>query len=369
MQRSKSAFTIVELLVVVAIIALLVGILVPAIGRAIEQAKLTRSESNLSQLSKAQGIYSAEYNDHQVTFINDNFASYGTTGPQAVSGFASQTGIEHPGLILGYGRGAPSEFGIWGYWFPPNPVGWAGNAGVIVPIDFGNKWGAFRYTNVRAFNTYVNGKFYDPTFYAPKDSAVMASVEPLLDHADEFFNAPPDIRPSSYVFSPAAMFSPDVLGLNKSTGKYYTNPFNLKAGFRSPAMGQAIYGNLKTHIMEHHWCQNRKKECNPGLAPGSYDGCEPHYFNAALVSTPRALFFDGHIGAAGVRDSMEATKRMTVQTSDGHGLWSIDTPMGGGFDFWDGDGYFSDYAYDAASTSFHILTTDGIKGRDFIAKQ
>src|SRR5688572_4792419 len=149
---SRNAFTIVELLVVVSIIALLVGILVPAIGKARDQALLTRSENNLSQLGKAQAIYSSEYNDRQVTFINDNFASYGASGAACVAGFAAKTGIEHPGMILGYGRGASGQFGIWGYWFPPNPVGYAGNYQVIVPVDFATKWGAFRYTNVRSFN-------------------------------------------------------------------------------------------------------------------------------------------------------------------------------------------------------------------------
>ena len=50
---------------------------------------------------------------------------------------------------------------------------------------------------------------------------------------------------------------------------------------------------------------------------------------------------------------------MTVQS--GHGLWSRDTPFGA-------DGYFIDDGYDFAATSFHILTTDGIRGRDKIAR-
>lgn len=378
---SSRAFTIIELLVVVSIIALLVGILLPAIGKARDQAQLSRSQANISQLGKAAVIYAAEFADRQVTFINDNFAQYGTSGPAAATNFNTVTGYPHPPLLLGYGRDPTSGVaGTWGYWFPgtPNVNAPAANWEVVTPINFATKFGSFRYVNTKAFNTYLNGRFYDPIFYAPKDSAVMASTEPLFDNPDEFFPALPSgspIRLSSYVLSPAAMFSPDVFGLNKSSGTYFKDPFTaqLTGGFRCPSMSQAAYGNLKTHLMEHHWLQNRRKECNPLLAPGTYDGCEPFYFNLGASSSPVTLFYDGHVGPAGVRDSMEATKRMVTQSAGepgaaNHGLWSKNTPMAGSYDDWGTGGYFSSYAVDYASTSFHILTIDGIRGRDFVGK-
>ena len=70
----KRGFTIVELLVVIAIIALLVSILLPAIGKARDQAKLTQSLTNLSQLGKAHAAYAAEWNDRQLTYIDDNIS-------------------------------------------------------------------------------------------------------------------------------------------------------------------------------------------------------------------------------------------------------------------------------------------------------
>jgi prepilin-type N-terminal cleavage/methylation domain-containing protein len=66
--RTSGGFTLIELLVVIAIIALLIGILLPALGEARRVGKLTICISNQKQLGVATGSYAADYTSRIFSF-------------------------------------------------------------------------------------------------------------------------------------------------------------------------------------------------------------------------------------------------------------------------------------------------------------
>src|SRR4051794_27073454 len=71
-----NAFTLVELLVVIAIIALLIAILLPSLAKARRQARTTSCLSNLRQLGMSFLMYTDT--NHGQSFVYNSWESYGS---------------------------------------------------------------------------------------------------------------------------------------------------------------------------------------------------------------------------------------------------------------------------------------------------
>ncbi len=70
--RTRKAFTLIELLVVISIIALLIALLLPALGNARESARTVQCASQLRQIAIAKFVYAGDYDDrppHTKTWI------------------------------------------------------------------------------------------------------------------------------------------------------------------------------------------------------------------------------------------------------------------------------------------------------------
>jgi prepilin-type processing-associated H-X9-DG protein/prepilin-type N-terminal cleavage/methylation domain-containing protein len=70
--RPSAGFTLVELLVVIGIIAVLMSILLPTLGRVRDQAKTIKCGSNLRQIGTAANTYAGTYNGQLAPWTNLN---------------------------------------------------------------------------------------------------------------------------------------------------------------------------------------------------------------------------------------------------------------------------------------------------------
>jgi len=382
--------------VVVSIIGLLLALLVPAIGKARDSALQTQSLSNLRNLCAACNNYGAAWSDRQMTMLYDDFAQHipritSTCGRD----YYRKTGGCPPSLVVGWGGyssrvcGDLLTKGIWGFWVPCDGGGgdWA-NVLENFPFVMSDTWagykggastGLWRLPNIRNFNQYVGGKFYDKTFYAPKDKVQLDRAAPAFEKGDDFTlicNLTDKWVPSTYSFSPAGLFTPDLFGSRE--GCIALDSVLPPALFRSPSASAAKFPELKTRMIEMWWLQNKEgSEFNPKFAGNG----TPYYFNQCINSAPCTMFYDGHIGISSPGDSMDSNAQVTESNNASGkllkepGLFAYKTldklpgPWGNYGGFFTGpdnkDG--ANFNYDTqVNTSYHVFTVDGILGRDMM---
>src|SRR2546430_2105421 len=121
----RRAFTLVELLVVIGIIAILIGILLPTLSKAREAAKKTVCLSNMRQLSDYLKLYAVGYKDAMpIGFMDQKAFSYLMNWHNANGTKVSQMGllsearlVKDPKVFF-----CPSENGTE-FSYQPNPPG------------------------------------------------------------------------------------------------------------------------------------------------------------------------------------------------------------------------------------------------------
>lgn len=182
MRRSK-AFTLVELLVVIGIIALLISILLPALNRAREQAKMAQCLSNLRQIGQALNMHAIDHKN-RVPLAGDLW----THAPQ------------NPGSTP-QGMGDPAQQ-YYSYWGDPG----RGGRAVLAPVPFALAQYLGKPTPVSSLQDYMNSNaariFTCPSNVDQMQGGNLSAQagDFLVVNADGY--APPAI-PTSFAFNEA----------------------------------------------------------------------------------------------------------------------------------------------------------------------
>ncbi len=116
MKRRKKGFTLIELMIVIAIIAILAAVLVPNFMRAREASRLTACKSNLKNISTAVETYSNDYDGLYPG--NTRFQDINSSGTNGVNTLATTyigKTLNCPAAAAAYRYRLATDSGA-GYW-------------------------------------------------------------------------------------------------------------------------------------------------------------------------------------------------------------------------------------------------------------
>jgi len=339
MRNRRGGFTLIELLVVIAIIALLIGILLPALGNAQRTAKSVKSMSNLRSLGQIQAVYAGEFRDSLINPFNTSY----------VGG----------GLISGG----------WGSVRKPTA------AGIYVFGDSG-KW----YSEMYAFHWYSlvggwlsEGDYASEIQFAPLDNVLIQRVNDLWFEAPNF-NLNTGIWDGSYVLSPTAWFSAERYKADRRPNGIANN--GPRSFARRNKMSDVAYPSQKALMWERFdWTKKTRRATifNPqqqiGGIPTDFgkENRPPQWNNPD--AEPAVATVDGSVSRVKISEINELTlseNEITKRAFTPTDMWNMPyntlqrySMHEDGFEIGNPNSGYGQYP------AYFWATRDGIRGRDF----
>jgi prepilin-type N-terminal cleavage/methylation domain-containing protein len=195
--RNWGAFTLVELLVVIGIIAVLIAIILPALNRAQQQSKTVQCMSNMRQVGLALLMY-ADQNDGYLFPSNMGWSNTNVLPPPG----ASPPGLTPTGpgnaLVLAYpDQWNAYTYNVWtvpvfGVWNPPL---------MFCPTDLDPLPNAQHTYILNAYMWYYNEKYGRslPNHLSPSDAILMGEkVSATGDYYMEYGDFPKAVDPTRH---------------------------------------------------------------------------------------------------------------------------------------------------------------------------
>jgi len=328
----RKGFTLIELLVVIAIIALLLGLLLPALGKARFTAQAVKSKANLRSMGQLQMLYAGEFRD---SYINP-FNTTKTNGAWATA--------RKPGLRGNYEFTGPQQW----------------------------------YSEMYAFHWYSlvggwlkNGDYASEVQFAPADKFILDRFQDLsID--DPNFNLSNSIWDCSYVLSPTVWFSP-----KRYKDDIRPNPRrnNGPASFaRRNKVTETSFPSSKVIMWERFdWSQSTRRVTNTFGTQTIDFGVEeghPQWNNPGAI--PAVLTADGSVVSFKMTDAArlaDSNNERVVREFTPTDMWNPPTSLfldyrmsEDGFELGSNTAGFGGGLYPA----YFWATRDGIKGRDIV---